>query len=266
MAARRVCDIAERDLIAIKDFRSHLPGAFNIAASTVCGGRYQGAFISTMLWEDQSEKAPASAGYEHKEAELIFRAAIAYKGDDALWKKAMEVRTFQHPESLQKFVERVQNNKATRGQARQSGIHITNTEVKAYEIVDIERASLKSFEEVAPIMNAKGVPGTIKPLGTLKVKAWEGPGLDPEDMSDDEEPKKMLDESIEPFWLEDDILQMMRPGLKLELVVHELNIGIKFFDGVVGLYCSFHTCLENEKLHGWKEPGRFSSILSRPVH
>jgi len=264
MAARRVCDVAEKDLVSIKNFRTKLPGAFNIAASTVCGGRYQGAFISTMLWEDQSENAPTHVGYENKEAEIIFKAAIAFKGDDALWKNVMDVSRFRNPGSLQTFVNGSLIT-ANLSQAKQlGGVHIVSTEIKAYEIVDIERASLKLFEDVASIRNTEGALGTIRPLGTLKVKAWEGPGMNPEDMSDDEEPVKILDDSIESFWVEDDIIQMMRPGLKLELVIHELNIGIKFFDAVVGLYCSFYTHLENEKLHGWKEPGKISCIIFTP--
>ncbi|TVY62330.1 Argonaute-binding protein [Lachnellula suecica] len=229
MAARRVCDLAEKDLMAIRKFRTKLPGDFNIAASTICGGRYQCEFISTQLWnsgeDPQQETVAAHVGMAQKQAEIIFQAGIAFKGSDYLFKLASK-----------------------------KGIHIVKTEAKAYEVVAVERASLTSIEEIAVVKNHLGVVNTIKALGVLKIRAWEGPGLDPEDFTDDEEPEMSIDESIESFWLEDDILQMIHPGLKLILVVHELNIGIKFFDQINGLYCSFHTYLENEKMHGWKEP------------
>jgi hypothetical protein len=49
--------------------------------------------------------------------------------------------------------------------------------------------------------------------------------------------------------------------MKLELLVHELNIGIKFFDRVLGLYCSFHSALPNEKvIEFWTEPGRCHNL------
>jgi len=60
---------------------------------------------------------------------------------------------------------------------------------------------------------------------------------------------------VEIFWLEDEILEHIFPGLKLEVVVRELNIGIKFFDQISGVFCSFYTCLPNEKVvEFWKDP------------
>jgi hypothetical protein len=232
MAARRVCDWAEKDLMAIKNFRTKLPGDFNIAASTVCGGYYQSAFISTQAWQSnndpQDDHVAAYVGFSDARARRIFNAAIAFKGTDDLFRKA-----------------------------EKGGIYIVKSGTKAYEIVEIERATIEFVSEVAKIKDHADVAGRIKPLGLLKVKAWKGPRLDPEDMSDDEEQENTIEESpVESFWLEDDILRLMHAGLKLELVVHELNIGVKFFDQILGLYCSFHTYLENEKLSGWKEPGK----------
>jgi len=234
MAARRVCDWAEKDLMAIKYFRTKLPGDFNIAASTVCGGYYQHAFISTRAWQSendpQDDHVAAYVGFSDAQAKRIFQAAIAFKAPTNVYEEALK-----------------------------GGIYVVKSEIKAYQIFEIERATLKFISEVAIIKDHEDVAGRIKPLGVLKVKAWEGPGLDPEDISDDEEAEKAFEEPpVESFWLEDDILRLMHAGLKLELVVHELNIGVKFFDQIIGLYCSFHTYLENEKLNGWKEPGKLS--------
>jgi hypothetical protein len=61
----------------------------------------------------------------------------------------------------------------------------------------------------------------------------------------------------ESFWLEDSTLQYFFVGMKLEVTVSELSIGIKFFDRVMGIYCSFYTALPNEKvIEFWKEPGK----------
>jgi hypothetical protein len=125
-------------------------------------------------------------------------------------------------------------------------------------VVDIVRPDVKRVEEYSSVRNHKGETGFIKPLGVVRFKEWEGPGLEEEDVSDDEGAKQVpdLNGPTYPFWLEDEILQLCFVGLKLELVVHQLNIGIPFFDSVVGIYASFHTYLLNEKMVDWKEPSK----------
>lgn len=60
---------------------------------------------------------------------------------------------------------------------------------------------------------------------------------------------------IETFWIEDEILQHIFLGMKFEVVVRELNIGIKFFDQISGIFCSFYTFLPNENVvEFWKDP------------
>jgi hypothetical protein len=138
-------------------------------------------------------------------------------------------------------------------------VHIAKTERKFYEVTEIERPSIKTIQEYASVKNIKGETGYIKALGVVRFKAWEGPGLDAEDFTDDEDPtpkaKSAEETTLESFWLEDEIVELFFVGLKLELEVRELNIGIKFFDTVIGLHCSFHNYLPNEKMVHWKEPG-----------
>jgi hypothetical protein len=125
-------------------------------------------------------------------------------------------------------------------------------------VVDIVRPDVKTAEEYSSVKNHKGEAGFIKALGVVHFKEWEGPGLDEDDVSDDEGAKQVpdLNGPTYSFWLEDEILQLCFVGLKLELVVHRLNIGILFFDTIVGIYPSFHTVLPNEKMIYWKEPGK----------
>lgn len=58
------------------------------------------------------------------------------------------------------------------------------------------------------------------------------------------------------LWLEDDILKLLFVGMKMEMTLHELNIGVTYFDTMGGPYCSFYMSLENEKMVDWKEPGK----------
>jgi Argonaute siRNA chaperone (ARC) complex subunit Arb1 len=235
MAARKICDLAEKELWAIKQLQSKLPGDFNIAASTLHGGRHKTYRFNAQAWSlddpDSQDHASTNQNFTDAEAERIFKTAVAFAGDDALFMKAM------NPD-----------------------IHITTTARKFYEVAEVERPSLKTIAQYARVKNLKGDTGYIKALGVVRFKNWEGPALEPEDFTDDEDATtevKAEEAGLESFWLEDEVLEHFFTGLKLEVEVHELNIGIKFFDTVLGLHCSFHTYLPNEKMIYWKEPGMF---------
>lgn len=235
MAARKVCDLAEKELWAIRQLQSKLPGDFNVAASTLHGGRYKQYRLNAQAWSlddpDSQDYASTNQGFTDTEAERIFKTAVAFAGDDALFMKAMK-----------------------------PDIIITKTARKFYEVAEVERPSLNTIAQYASVKNSKGETGYIKALGVVRFKTWEGPGFEPEDFTDDEDGTtevKAEEPGLESFWLEDEILELVFIGLKLEVEVHELNVGIKFFDTVLGLHCSFHTYLPNEKMIYWKEPGKF---------
>ena len=231
MAARKICDLAEKELWAIRQLQLKLPGDFNIAASTLYGGRYKAYQVSAQAWatDEPDFQTSTNPGFSDNEAERIFKTAIAFAGDDALFMRAMNV-----------------------------DVHIAKTVRKFYEVVKIERPNLQTIEQYASVKNSKGDTGYIKALGVVSFKGWEGPGLEPEDSTDDEGATEIEAEhaDLESFWLEDQILELFFVGLKLEVEVQELNIGIKFFDTVHGLHCSFHTYLPQEKMLYWKEPGK----------
>ncbi|KAE9371454.1 hypothetical protein N431DRAFT_426110 [Stipitochalara longipes BDJ] len=232
MAARKVCDLAEKELWAIRQLQSKLPGEFNVAASTLHGGRYKQYQLSAQAWtldDPESQDWVSPTELSDMEAERIFKTAVAFAGDDALFFKAMT-----------------------------PDIHIAKTTRKFYEVAEVERPDLATRAQYASVKNSKGETGYIKPLGVVRFKTWEGPGIETEDCTDDEDAiteAKVEEAGLESFWLEDEILELFFVGLKLELEVHELNVGIKFFDTILGLHCSFHTYLPNEKMINWKEPG-----------
>lgn len=238
MAARKVCDLAEKELWAIRQLQSKLPGDFNVASSTLHGGRYKEYRLRAQAWamddSDSQDYASLNRGFTDAEAERIFKTAIAFAGDDELFLKAMK-----------------------------PDIHIAKTARKFFEVVEVERPSLNTIAQYASVKNLKGEMGYIKALGVVRFKAWEGPGFEPEDFTDDEDAGAEVEgenATLESFWLEDDILELFFIGLKLEVEVNELNTGIKFFDTVLGLYCSFHTYLPNEKMIYWKEPGKLWAL------
>ncbi|KAK0120670.1 hypothetical protein ONS96_010872 [Cadophora gregata f. sp. sojae] len=230
MAARLICDLAEKELWYIKQLALDLPGDFNASASTLYGGRFQAISLDNATWLGDGETFGVNPGLSTLQAERIFKTGIAFAGTDELFVETMK-----------------------------ADVHIVKTEAKCFEVCGVERASLQSIEEYATIKDHEGKPGFMKALGVIMFKPWEGPGYDEEDLSEAEaEAAKVAfeksRETIESFWLEDELLQYCFVGMKMEVVVRELNIGVKFFDEIKGLYCSFHTVLSNEKMVGWKEP------------
>ncbi|KAI6712013.1 hypothetical protein JHW43_005470 [Diplocarpon mali] len=232
MAARAVCDLAEKELWAIRLLNWSLPGDFAIAASTLYGGRFKDIYLGRTDWvdddPDSKEIVTLNQGFSDVKAERVFMTGIAFAGNDDL------------------FVETSKGN-----------VHIVNTESKFFEVATIQRPDVQSIEAYAAITDHEGKAGNIKALGTIGYKLWEGPGLEQQDLTDEElaaEKLALQSSVIEYFWLEDDILQHFFVGMKLEATVHELNIGIKFIDSYNGVFCSFYTVLPNEKMIGWKDP------------
>jgi len=215
------------------DARKFLPGDFNIAASSLYGGRYKDTYVD--IDDDASDDwgVVLNPGFAIPKAEHIFKTAIAIVGTDELFAKVMGAD-----------VERV------------------NTERMCFEVIQIRRSISKCIEEYAQAKDESGNPGAMKPLGLLVVKRWEGPGFEKEDLTEDEDESKVkgkgvADEltDISIFWLENESLKHCFEGMKLDVTVHELNVGIKYFDAIDGVYCSFFEYLPNEKMTGWKEPG-----------
>lgn len=238
LAARRVCDLAEKELCDIRHLRYDLPGDFNIAASTLYGGRYREMITGNQTWAKDDpfsqDYISLNRGISLVEAERIFQAGVAFAGNDALFHNTME-----------------------------GTIYIVSSETKYFEVVGIERPDGRDASDYSRIKDHQGAAGSIKALGNIYLRSWDGPNTNNEDMTDDEGEEtsavSTVNSPTEGFWLEDEILKHCFIGLKLELVVHELNIGVKFFDEIMGLYCSFHTILHNEKvIYNWKDPGKQS--------
>ncbi|KAL2070537.1 hypothetical protein VTL71DRAFT_13563 [Oculimacula yallundae] len=231
VAARLICELAGKELWSIMQLSYKLPGDFNVSASTLYGGKYESLCLDDATWGgEDADILGVDPGISVLQAERIFKTGIAFAGTDDLFVETMKL-----------------------------DVHIVKSESKCYEVAGIERASLQSIEEYATIKDHEGKEGFIKALGVIKFRAWEGPGFDEEDLTDVEAEAakaalKEAGDATESFWLEDELLQHCFIGMKMEVVVRELNIGIKFFDVINGVYCSFHTVLPNEKMTAWKEP------------
>lgn len=239
MAAKRVCDLAEKQLWAIKQLSPMMPGEFNVAASTKYGGRWKPAAPETAsMWKEEDiEGLPSIArGLSMADADRIFKVGIVLSSDDD--------KLFKH---------------VSKGDGT-----IVKSERRSFKVVSIQRATQEVIEEYSTVKDNHGETGTLKPLGSITFKPWKGPKIYEAEPTA-EELAKMKDDpaNYETFFLEDKILELCFVGLKVEVVVHELSYGFRFFDWVPGLYCSFYTFLEQEKMTYWKEPCKW--YLERSV-
>lgn len=229
-AARGVCDLAEQELGTLVDLSSLIPGDFNKAISMIYGGRYASLFSSdnTDLNDiDLNHSAKINVGISVRDAVRIFQTGIVLAGSEELYERASK-----------------------------EDIEITKTEVKYFEVASIERPDQNTTDEFGRVKDVNGEPGKIRALGKLKVRAWEDPCLEPEDVTDEEAEPELDTTIIEEFLLEDNILAQCFVGMKMQIVVGELNIGLKFIDSFMDIYPSFLVVLPNDKMFYWKDPGK----------
>jgi hypothetical protein len=247
MAARKICDLAETELWNIRQLRHNLPGEFNAAAATLFGDKSQCPH-GDCTWEGDSGNGdnvyPCIKHRQHvAAAEGVFKTDVALEGSNEMFEKVLK-----------------------------GNVYIVKSEKKFVEVVQIDHADATSMERYSSVNNSLGVENSIKPLGKLHVKPWDGPGYFAEDMTDSEDEDaedtaSSRGATIETYLLEDYILYNFFLGMKFEATVKELNIGLKFIEEVGGIYCSFHTVLPNEKvLENWKEPGEIYSFFCSSAH
>ncbi|KAK3111808.1 hypothetical protein LTR53_012553 [Teratosphaeriaceae sp. CCFEE 6253] len=239
VAARGACDLAEEELPKLAVVDRSLPGAFNAACSTLFGGTYANVFI-TREAQDSWAQGADNIGLDHEEAVNIFRAGLAAYGT------AEQCVRAGAPNS---------------GDAL--GFKTVAEERLGLEIVAVEMPTDAAKELYAFASNREGFKNYIHAMGKLICKRWTIPFDAPVDL-----PKHLMqgkvdqDERFE-FLVEAETLAYCVPGMKMEALVKEADLGIKWIDGIETVYPSFYTWLANEGVLGWKEPGPPTSWIER---
>lgn len=234
MRAKIICDKAEKELWVISGVGRLLPGSFNTACSVLYGGYYKHMYIPPdSPWAANLDTiemfGPHVLGMPKKEALHILKTAIALIGNETMY----------------------------RGVASNT-IRVIKQERRFFEITEIVRTDDKVEASFAAAKDIHGEPGGMKSIGVMRVKYCENPEPEDEDCSDDGLDNGIM-EGEDEFWLEDFVLSECLVGLKMDALVYETNVGLKYFDTLEGIYCSFHTVLPNESMELWREP----SICSR---
>ena len=224
LAARKVCDQAEDELLKLTEVDHGLPGGFNKACSTLFDGNFAGVYpIGDWCQEDDK------IGWSNYDAELVFTFGVFAHGSKAQEAKLAEAKA--------------------KGISTKNAFKVVNEENLGLEVVGVEFAR----DEAKGIYNDDKVTGTIiRPMGKLKCARWEVPHASPTDLPKSATKAKKLEKY--EFLVEEETLQQCVVGMKLECCVKELDIGIKWIDYVEASYVSFFTWLANERIREWKAP------------
>ncbi|KAI1430286.1 Argonaute siRNA chaperone complex subunit Arb1-domain-containing protein [Xylaria sp. FL1777] len=215
LAARNVCDIAPTEFRYIHELTLELPGGFNRAAHSLFCERQ-------IEHRDQGENSDAFVQFNH--TTLVW----------ALSEKAKQVK--------QKIL-------AT---TDPTTIKVISTINKTYEVLGIERPRHKDKKMVDEQLAKMKINSKLKPAGFIRVApaiiahGWGNmPRPEEVDFSSAEE---------EEFVLEDELLAKFEIGMKVDMTVCELNVGLHFIKEVHELRVSFDTFLPQYLMTNWKDP------------
>lgn len=224
-AARAVCDLTDAELPKAMKAQSLFPGDFQTACSEIFGGVYQGTYAKNPEWAPEAE---SYAGMSPEVAQQTFRIGLATQVSDEV----------------------AQCYKAQNVARDLKTLKVYNAYLEVIELIPADDG-IKRFYEKHPA--AKG----LSSLGRLKAQSWDPPFKPFKDLTEEEriaEARSTRTTETFEFLLEDYVLETCFLGMKFEATVHDLSFGLKFFDNISAVFCSFYETIPNERLIGWRVP------------
>ncbi|OXV06483.1 hypothetical protein Egran_05749 [Elaphomyces granulatus] len=227
-AARISCDIAAKELLKNQQFIATGPGDFNKACSTLFGGYFYDLHVEDYIEDgkDPSVQMPNNV------ARKVVRFAIAGAGSD---------------EQATRFLSFVNNHELNAAKIEDiDGFEITNIVLPDDELREFYRSEAADLNIVGKLYG-KSYRDPAKPeidMSPAERKEWEDGGAPSYEFE---------------FLLEESLLRLCYPGMKVITSVWELNCGLYFFDEVFNAYCSIYTALANDIMLGWKNPRTISA-------
>lgn len=225
-AARNIVDQADRELWLCAQAARLLPGSFNTACSELFGGALHGLYIGDQEWAKGLLTGPPILGISPQLARKTFKAGLIARGDDRIFELYKKQDDARKVKIMQKI---------------ETGLEITELLPAEQEVLDLYQSQ---------------VGQGLEPLGRLRAKTWFFPGASPEDLTEEEEetakeaPKEIKDYEL---WVEDNVLRKCFVGMKFNTTIKELSFGVRYFDEVRGVYCSFYSELPNDAMVGWRK-------------
>lgn len=215
--ALAVCDRAREEWPLIAKIRVALPGQFNFAASKLFSGK-----DANTEWPEECYM-DGETDLRDLDAEVIFHASLAFVDGIVDPERLRMCPTVDHAPQILRLVK------------------------TTVEIVAIEQPS----DELADQMRSLEIGGkhaNIAPMGkaTVKQAAIEDGWVRRKD--------KVLGAKEVTLCLDDGILALVRLGMKMDVVLGELDIAVFFLQAVNHIVPSFYTFLPQELMRHYKVP------------
>ncbi|GMG25153.1 unnamed protein product [Aspergillus oryzae var. brunneus] len=217
------CDIAAKELWQNQEFATSSPGDFNKACSTLFGG-----FFYDVNAEENSWNKRKNWNFLMKKdvARKVVKFAIAGSGTNTM---ALQFQTL----------------------ANQNALHSALVpDIHGFEVIAVfpPTPEVREFyRHHAPDLN---------PVGRMVGKAYRDPGKPRYDLSGEERLMWETGAASMPdfqFFLEESLLKLCYPKMKVITPVWELNCGLNFFEDVHTVYSSIYTVLCNDLMLGYKQ-------------
>ncbi|KAE8378783.1 Argonaute complex, subunit Arb1 [Aspergillus bertholletiae] len=221
--ARRSCDIATKELWQNQEFAASSPGDFNKACSTLFGGFFYDVNAEENNWNKRQDR---NFLMTKDVARKVVKFAIAGSGTDAMTLRFQEL-------------------------VNQNALHsILVPDIHGFEVVAVFPPTLEAREFYrchAPDLN---------PVGRMIGKAYCDPGKPSYDLNAEERSIWETRTASMPefqFFLEESLLKLCYPKMKVITPVWALNCGFNFFEDVHTVYSSIYTVLCNDLMLGYQQ-------------
>ncbi|KAK8869063.1 Argonaute-binding protein 1 [Apiospora arundinis] len=241
-AAQAICQIAPDELHATYDLYAAIPDSFNTAARFLfCdGGIFKTYEPEKPVSETPKAKEKTETGWEGYEAR--------YKPDDLDAHLQLIIFRFN-------LMDKIKDEKLKQSihETEPREIRVAKTKNQAYQVISTHRPSKRVKVHNEEMLQQENLGGKIKPTGIVLLRpttidhAWSNVPR-PEEVDDSQR-------STEMFIVDDDLLAKMVVGMKMQLVVCELNIGgFRFIKECQEVRTSFDTLLPQSLMQTWKDP------------
>ena len=233
-AARRICDIGERELPVIQRLGQILPGQFNVALSALSSGYHQFELQDCQTWDENAEEVDIEET-KNNFKRIVEKGVVAYEDQNLSQRIKNRLDSTDNNFSYFQCTEEIQ------------------IALKVTEIILSEPSKKNSEADTKS-------PPVPKSLGKLKCQVYKLPTFETYDLpslasgSASTKTKQEQAQWEYEFLIDNAILEQCFIGLKMEVTVRKLDEGLEYLDNVRALYCSFYTLLPNDLMMHWKEP------------
>jgi hypothetical protein len=232
VTAKSICDVAPMSLRNARDLLKELKGTFNTAAENLfCkGGAFEVYSPSSTQEVSQEETSLEESSAQPAKLDafnqfLIVRLSILAAAND-----------LKHP-----VVELDAHN-----------IHVESTFVETYQVISVKRRRKRDMAMWDEQLAQSELKGKVQAMGSIVFR----PSVVDHAYSNGLRPGQIdfSKASTETFIVDNDVLDKVELGMKMQLEVCRLNIGVTFIKKVLDVRVSFDVLLPQTLMFNWKEP------------